>query len=342
MPIDPRTQTAGHLSVIDDIDVLSKLLQFSWKGQPLPLVAMEFELRHDLAQHKYVGRDGALVENTGRAPIQFSATIPFRLGLVQGPRDGWTHPLYPTEWRRFMESAAESTAGILVHPELGPFTCKLESAKSPFDADRRDGMDVMATWIETIENGDDLTKNLAAPSPISAASTATQNLDAIQGADPSQVPTIYAQNLNNLPSATVAQLPVYPQYKTTFSDLMRSVQAVSDQATIAVSRAGSPLAQLDYRARAISDSVKRFDNSLNWQAQRNAQLLLAAVYDLKTALLVSRRRIGLYPVPAASTLAMIAQTLNAKIAEVMALNPTLVRAPIVPKDSIVRYYSSVP
>jgi len=314
-------------------DIYERLLPFAWRDIQVPTGSHKLRLRHDLVQHKRPGQNGAPIEDMGTAPLELSAKIPF---LTQGAgspgktENFGTAPLYPDVWRAFFAACQKGATGILQHPELGRLKCKVESFECSWEPEPRDGVQAEVSWLETLVDGDN---TLAQPSPLASAQSAAVALDLALAFPIPSMPTA---------PASVPQIPNFPKvpvYQTTFSDLMRSIQAIGDQSSALIRRAANPLDTIAYRCQAIIASLNRIDSALNWAVKRNAQILLSAVTDLRMVLLISKREIGLYPVPATATLASIAQAIpGALLGEVMALNSGLLSAPVVPKATIVRYY----
>src|SRR5450631_3336877 len=208
-----QAAAAGPFAASTD-DLFAALIQMSWKGIAFPYIETDLELRQDLAIHKFVDRDGAHIEGTGRAPIQFTARIPFINGLQTGKNENWPRTLYPTVWKQFFAACADKSTGLLIHPELGEFTCKPESIHTRWAADARGGVYVNATWLETDDGINELDRNLAAVSPTSNVQQAAAALD-------QQILTL---NPNIVPK------PYTPPI--TFQDMVRSVRAVFDQGTL--------------------------------------------------------------------------------------------------------------
>lgn len=95
-------------------DVFSKDLGFSWRAISVPLANIRIRLRQDLAEHKFSEKDGAEMEPTGRAPIEFTARIPFLNGAIPGSNEAWDPgTLYPGVLQKFLVAMFTKTKDVL-------------------------------------------------------------------------------------------------------------------------------------------------------------------------------------------------------------------------------------
>ena len=303
--------------------LFGNLLPMSWRAIEVPYEETSIELRQDLAPHKFADRDGAHIEGTGRHPLQFRARIPFINGLSQGPQESWDRPLYPLVWRQFFAACADRTTGLFVQPELGEFTCKCESLQTTWSATRRGGVDVVCVWLETDDNIDELGFDLAAPSPLANAQQAASDIDAGTIA---------------LNPAVVPQ-PYVPPF--TFTDLMMQIRSVTDLPTLLSKEFAGQIDNYLYQAQQLEDSLNRAVNAspLNWPLFQAAELGKSACYDLKATQVAKAKPVSFYRVPKDSTLAQVATQLGANVVDVMTLNPAYVQNPVIPANSIVRFYT---
>ena len=323
----------------DDINTLfEQLIEFKWKAIGVPTSKFALRLRHDLAQHKYPGKDGANVEETGRAPYQITATIPFLNGIVPGKGETWG-VLYPTTYRTFMTAAAKGTTGVLQHPEFGEISCKLESCETVWSADRRDGVIVECTWIETIDADVEADFVNSRPSPVASVLLGALDLDAQLG-------------------TVTPPFPTQPVYKPDFAALMRSITAVTDQVTLASQRGLGQFNAVAYRLNTLQASITNAQaavattvkasiapdttgaakRALLWPMINTIEQLRSASVDIKKTLGTNGRHIKTYVTPVPMTLAAVAQSVGAPVSDVIALNPTACGAPTVEARTSIRYY----
>jgi hypothetical protein len=298
----------------------AKLLPFMWRGQHLPLTRIQFSLAHDLVEHKYWGVDGARVEATGVAPIRITAVIPLTNSIAPGSKEKWVAGrLYPHALRTLITLFAKRSTGILQHPEFGEIACKAERLDFELTGERQDCTEVHASWIETI---DDATKALLSriiPSPVSDMATAAFDL---------------AASKDDL-SALVPELP---EFEEDFESLGRKLTSIVDQVAVLSYRQAGVVNRIIYQAHRMEASIMRARNALTWPAIQNLQRIKAAAYSLRRTLLTPSG-IGLYTVPADTTLAAVSLSLpvGTSMGDVIRLNPNLVRSPVVAKGAVVRY-----
>ena len=325
--------------------LFSQLNAFSWEsggGWPLvqfPCTTMHIELVQDLAEHKFWGVDGARVEATGRAPFVFTATIPFRNNIVPGKNERWG-VLYPTAYRNFLRATADRATGKLVHPEVGEVLCKVRHISTVWDAHKRDGCDVQATWVETLP--EDNVAHAFSNSRAAIAITAGANLDAHIRLDKKDYPQSH------------------PEYAPDFESSMRDVAAIGDQTALLSQRAAGKIDQIKYRLDAVDDAATRVKNSpaqtvhdiitpdlsknaiasLNWPVRQASNAMRDTLSDLRSKLLESGRAIVFYRVPRVCTFASLVASTGAALVDLMALNPAALGTPGVPAGTLIRYYDS--
>jgi hypothetical protein len=317
--IIPAILPAG---VSADINALyGSLLPAEWQGIGFPYTRMVMHLRQDLVIHKFADRDGAHIEGTGRHPLQFDFTIPFISTLASGATESWKQPLYPTQWRLFIQSAAVGGTGTLNHPELGALTCKVESCVTTWEGTARGGPTVQASFIESDDTATEATTALSQPSPISAAAAACANLD------------------SDLAVTTTASAPTLPVFAASFSDLIGQIEGLGTQFSLLEYSVGGQLNAIIYQCNSLESVLATESNALNWPTVQAAEQAKDACYTLQGNLLTTGKKVSSYTSTKDATLAELATTLHASLYLLMNLNPTLISQQPVPAGSLVRYYA---
>lgn len=321
------------------VDVLAGLLAYSWKGVAFPSAGFRIRLRQDLAMHEYAERDGAHIEGTGRAPLEFSARIPFRNGIELAPSEAAVkQPIYPTAFRDFFDACADRSTGDMVHPEFGRIKCKLQDVDVSYDPNRRDGVDVEVVWIEATDKPSDLLDILSAPSPAQQIAASANDADAAIDA------ALAALKSKNSTTDSVVRAYLEDLKKTSLTsgslgDLARKLQSIGDQTDLIQRQAAGAVASLDFRARNIADSLDRAQSHpVYWPLQEAAMRIQAAAADLKSSVSTKNRQLGIYVVAADTTPASIAQDIPAPLGDLLQLNPALAGGPVVLSGARVRYY----
>lgn len=309
-------------------DLFEKLRGFSWRGIGAPITSMRLVLRQDLAQHKFVGRPGADVEATGRAPFEITATIPFFNNIEPGPNESWTAgTLYPNVWKQYLAAMADTSTGDLTHPELGTIRCKPREFDTDWQHSTRGGVPCNVSWLETTDDPNALASLIAAVSPLAGAIQAASDIDTHLG-------------------AIQPPLPDKPEFKPSFADAMRAVQGVFDQAGLLARRQFGMIDEILYRVNAIEFSMSLAARQpgngvasvLNWPMRDALQRMKSSANDLKKTLITGKKAIGIFIPSRAGTMGKLATDIHASMTDLLLLNPSLVANPIVPAGSKVRFY----
>lgn len=173
------------------IDIARDLLIPAFRGIEFIPTTWDFTFDQGHAQHLYPDRDAGFVEGTGRNPSKHQFTALFRNGIT-GEKD----VLFPTRWQKFVAACADRTTGVLNHPTLGNLKVKCVTCSTKWDPNRRDGVDVDVSFIETTDE-EESNEIFNKASPMAAALAGAIDLDAAI-ADISPAPT-YPESLS--PSA---------------------------------------------------------------------------------------------------------------------------------------------
>ena len=314
----------------------SQLLPFTWRGLHLPISKIGLSLAHDLVEHKYWGVNGARVEATGVAPIRISATIPIANSIFPGKNEKWSAgALYPDALRRFIIEFAKKETGYVQHPEFGEIACKPERMDFELTGEKQDCTEIHASWVETLD--DQLVHKLRLSEPV---------LDLDQAA--SDLKTSGA-NLKEL-------VPELPEFKEDIESLGRKLTALVDTVSILQYRSAGLVNRILYQAHRLEVSIQRAatgqlgqvtalrpfsslvkQHALTWPAVESLQKIKASAFSLRKAILTPNG-LGLYTVPAQTTIAGLLPALpNVSVSDLLKLNPSLARGPVVPKGAVVRY-----
>ena len=297
------------------------LLEFQWRGIGVPTEKFTTEIRQDLVIHKFADRDGAHIESTGRHPFQITATIPFIVGINAGLAESWVaYPLYPDQFRKFFIACTDNTSGTLQHPELGPLTCKCESARFTWSAHRRGGVDVEASWIESDDTTGDLTAALSTASPLAGLTSSAADFDV----------QLAAPNFGAVPP------PFVPKF--TFSSLVQSITADIDQFTVLAHQVTGQLNAMVYSAQQVTTALNLASNALQWPLQLSASKTIEAARTALTQVIAKGKPVSKYTVLKDSTMGQLATSIPADIGDLINLNPTLLQSFTVPAQTVVNFY----
>jgi prophage DNA circulation protein len=303
-------------------DFFNGLLEFSFRGVSFPSTDFRVGLRHDLAKHAYPGRDGAQMEATGMAPLEFSANIPFYNHIAAGKGENWpSGALYPGVYRKFIMACADKTTGELQHPEFGKINVKTESCESHWDATKRGGVTVSVTWIETLVD-EKCPKSFSNPSAGASAISAAVDLDTM---------------VTQIDKTTIPKLA---GYKPTFADSIRSLQAVADQTGIVARRVAGRVDKVIYAIGTLEDAIKGAASAYYWPVRQNIERLKDALRTLERERQSVSRTTRVYVPAQSATLAAISLEIPAPLSDLMRLNKPLLTRAIVPAQSRVFYFAA--
>ena len=319
-------------------DVLAELLEFKWRDVSFPVTEFETNLEQDLVEHKWPQRDGAHVEATGRAPLVITATIPFRNFVAPGKSESWGRAgrdidgtieldqneiLYPIVFRKFVIAMSTRSSGPLQHPEFGIIQCKPKNAHCKWLSTRRDGCDVHATWVESLDDTvSDFEDILARKSPIPLADVASSDLDQ-QIAD-------FGVPLVTTDADSLAGI--------SFSDQIQSITSSFDAASLVSSQYAGQIDHVLYRIDSLEDRITALGDVTAWPLISSCERTKSALHDLKTLLLTTDSNVLTFYTLADTTLAALTVQTKATIDELLILNPSLVQQSFVPAFTKVRYY----
>ncbi len=315
-------------------NALDILLPYEWRSIGFPCMNFEVELSQDHVEHKWPDRDGAHIEGVGRNPLVFTAKIPMRNGVKPGPNETFVQgTLYPKVYLKFLGACADRTSGFLRHPELGLVRVKCKSAKTHWDANKRDGVDIDVTWVESTDRS--LTDIIDDASPTSAAKADAAALDAAIG---DYVAGAIGQ-------AFVDSGPIIRPPKglpnVSFSNLMNTITGAFDSATLITKQIAGKIDEVGYRLDVLSASVDRLRNVQAWPVRQSIERLRSSLNKMRTTLLVATQPISIYTVQKDATLAAISAYIGSPISELINLNTGMFLGPVVRRGTFIRYYTNL-
>ncbi len=320
-------------------ELFDNLLPFYWRGVEVPVREFRMTVAHDLVMHKPWGVDGARVEATGLEPTRFQLTIPFFNHLAPGVNEGWiSGDLYPTVYREFLSAFNDRSTGHLQHPEFGLIACKPEGLETTWIGTARNGVEVTATFVETL---DDSVQHKVQNGYVELDAAAVD----------------FDTKFNDLKKL----VPELPEYEATFADLARAIQGFGDQIGLLQYRTAgqvkSVLYRLDNIERAFTYSDKprfgepldppwapkprrRHENVLLWPAKREVEIMRSAAYEVQRRAEIQARQVLYYTTKDDTTLAaLLPQLPGAQLADLIILNRHLMATPYIPAETQIRYYA---
>lgn len=293
-------------------DTLSQLLGASWRSLAFPTLMVATKAGHNVVAHRRVDRDGVRVENTGQAGKIYTFKIPCVNTIVPGKNEAWQQPLYPFIYRALLTALDDRTSGTFVHPDFGQRNCKVAEWESTLDPAFRGGPTLAVTLWETVDDADAVALSATSTQPI--AVTAAQTLDAMFL--PLKPPP---------DTGTPGGISLF-DFITSLGNLADEWDLMKMQWEASINRVTYQLTQLEEKfgdEPGFSDATER---------------LISALHAIKAKALASSRSTRHYTVPAATTIPPLAARLGNTLPDLIKLNPSLVKSPIVQPTTLVRYY----
>ncbi len=303
-------------------DLLEQLFELKWRDVAMPCTDFGTDIEHDQVSHEWPDRDGAHVEATGRKPLVHHASIPFRSNLSPGLAETWNAGgavLYPTVFRQFLIAFSTRTTGPLQHPELGIITCKPKACHIRWQAKRRDGCDVQATWIESLDDTvTEFQDILASKSPVPAAVVASIDLDA-------QLTTYHSGLLAD------------PSFS--FEDAIIAITTAFDAASLISSQAAGQINRVLYRLQRLQDRIQAAGDVTAWPITNSCLRLQDALNGMQARLLAGGKTVFYHRTQVDTTLPALVPVTNTSVTDLLTLNPRLAAYATVPALTVVRYYA---
>lgn len=319
--LQKQNATRFNYPTSDDADLLKTLLPITWNNICFPIMKISTDIDHDIVQHKYPNRDGAVLESMGRNPLVIKVTAVFSNTINPGINEFWEKgTLYPNVYKQMLYESLASETQVLNHPFMGAIEAKIESFKPNIDAKIRGGEIVDITFIETItEQEIEYIFSI-----IDRASQAAIQID-----------TAFA---NLTPNPKDLGLPVY---KKDLNDLLSDVKGAINQTDRVIKGAYStaPIDELYGRCKEIVDATKRLNQSSNAFIKQTATILQSSATLLKNELKTNDRDIiKIIRTITPSTLSSYVSQTGNSMDELMYLNSALVKKVVISPNTDIRYY----
>jgi len=293
-------------------DALSQLQGTSWRGISFPSMTVDMSGGHNIVTHRFMDRNGARLENAGQKEYNYKLKIPFVNGLWRGQTEEWDDPLFPDTLIEFLTAVEDRSDGALVHPIYGTRNCKALDWQQTLDPLFRGGVVLLASFGETIGDGDAAT--LASTSTLSILQDAAEDLDGM-----------------------IATLDPPPDTGTggpSLADFIDSIEAIGDEWNLLVMQVNAKIAAVINTMIGLEEAfgyVPGFSDA--------TMRLVSALHAVADRNLRQSKAVSFYVTPSPTTLGSLALRLKTDVSTLLKLNIALARNPIVPAQTIVTYYS---
>jgi len=297
----------------------SKLPKFSWRGQQLPISARSVSFAHESVQHKLQRRNQDLVEQTGAHNLVFTYTIPMRSGIFKG---NYGDSLFGVGLQKFFRACRDKSPGVLVDPVYGQRRAVCSSYNDDTDMGRTDGVDIRVEFTDAPEEGEDDAFDFpTVQSARNSGAATSQSVKAFARPDPTKPERAELKKLKSNLGDTLIQYQNFGV--STVNELKQSsyqAKRVEDIVTDALSNAVT---------RGTADALDLFGLQQSARRQRD-DAIRAQRNDAEQA----RARVIVNAL--SRSLTSIAATYGVSVESLIAANPELTKAPMVPVGATVK------
>ena len=294
-------------------DALSQLQEAAFRDIPFPCALVGTKGGHRLALHSRMDRDGTFVENLGAKGPTYHLVIPFINGIKASSMESWdTSPLFPDTYLQMLDAVQDRTTGTFTHPFYGDRTCKVGDWSEELSPDARVGVVMQLDLLETVD--DDSAVALTSTSAKSIAAQAAADIDA-------------AIPLLNPP-------PDLGPASPSLSDFIDGITAIGSEISLLEMQVNGKIAQVNAILQGIADTF-----STTPGLPDSVMRLIAALHALVAQALAQAKPTSYYVTNTPCTMPQLAVRLGSSAPDLLKLNPSLARTPVLPYGTIVRYYA---
>lgn len=274
-----------------------------------PAIELEFGFSRNVAEHQFIFRDEALLQNLGRKNRTWKFSIPFRENLVFASY----RYLYTEQFPIFFAACQSSEAGILTTPDLGDVRVLCASFSYKYMPDKRDGCDVDVTFVSAPVDTD---------APLTVQVPSDDALASQGDALDSQVSKANFGTETKPPS---------------FGDPFKAVSSVFDQISHARDKNFSKIDKEIESINSMQDSLDRVSDPKNWSLSRQAADYKATLVRAKQQTESQGQRLKEIVIGRDSPINAVASSLGVTMQQLLTLNPMLAAFPFIPSGTTVRY-----
>ncbi len=292
-------------------NVIAALPKLRWRHlEAPPYDVLGFEWGHRLPVNVVPYVDGDMHDGTGRESYGLKARLYFCNG-IEGRAD-----LFPKLWNeQWLPALLDSSSDELNHPIVGPIRARLKHVGGELVAKVRSGIIVDVQWVETVEDPEEPTLLFTNELDVGALAQAAD--DAIESLD---IP---------YPDGT---------FSTSFLDAINSIKGELFSVSLSV---GGALARVVNTVNSLIDTVTALNDPSSWMALSTLRSLFYSLRELgRRIAAITARATASRTLTEDTTLDAFAVSVGNKLQDVMGLNLSALRTPIVPKGTTLLYYTN--
>ncbi len=286
-------------------DVIKLLKPMSWRGTEYPITERNVSFLHENVDHRIQYRANDFPEPIGPHSFLFKYTIPMREGIAVGKYKN----LFNEGLQILVGDMRDKEPGDLHDIVYGDYRCIPVSFNETMDANKRDGTDVQVEFLHSPRIGD-------SDPELPVAITGIVGLVGEAGLLDEDLIKV---DWNQEPS---------PEGTTS---ILNAINGYARQGMRVADKMAAQLDALTYQMQKVEDTADASQNPQNWRIRESARQLHMAAIDAKNRLNedpVSKvKRITTNSV---TTLSTLAAGSGMTIMELLELNPSLARSPVIP------------
>lgn len=300
------------------------LSPLTWLGVKLYASEIETSWSQRLAPRVFPYVDGEAHERTGRAALEVSATLHFLNTIEPG--------MYPRKFNEFLSLLLNGEGGTLGHPNIGKFNARNADGSYTITASTTAGVKLRVRWVESIKSADEPSKIV--PSTSDVASTARRLDDAME-----QLGRSYPDGMADSGA--------------TFESLVNDIALLGFTFSLQLSGAINQLRgnvnaiynaeQLLCRAAQNLDDAARdaiAGDPLRWVIETSCDSMLAQLDEMEKSTVSGSRAVKTTTAGNDTSLAALSISLDADIADLINLNPSLCGKILIERGTLVKYFEA--
>lgn len=289
-------------------DVLRLLPWFQWRGIQYPLASRSVTFAHEAVETRVQYQDNTFVEQLGAGSFVLTYTIPMREDIAKGPYKN----LFTVGLPQLLKDFRDRTPGTLLDPVYGELRCVPCTWTDDIDVNKRDGTDLRLEWKYSPE----YTTDDAAfqPPAIGELVTDSGQLD--------QELTKIDWEQEESPEGT--------------TDIFSAINGFGRQVLGVADRINAKINDAAYKLEKIETTLDKLQNPQNWGFRQTARRLRDATKRLGNQLAEDPTiKIKKTTLTAAKTVSGCAQEFGMSVSDLLKMNPSIAKKPIVPSGTTV-------
>jgi hypothetical protein len=284
---------------------LDFLPRMQWRGVQYPILERNVSFAHEKVEHKLQYRENDFIETLGPHSWLFKYTIPMREDIASGPYKNLFNEGLP----RLVRDMRNKEPGDLIDNVYWTYRCIPVSFSETTDNNKRDGTDVQVEFLY---------------SPLLEDTEPDQNhtvtgLVNLVGESGMLDADLAKQDWNQEPS---------PEGMT---DAISAIAGAGAQGLRQVDKLASALDDVTFKAQKVEEVCDNAENPQNWRIKDSAKQVQYEAVSIKNRIsedpatkiirMTSRVR---------TTLSTLARDSGMSLNELLSMNPSLARSPVIP------------